>query len=68
VAVVGNHTALGAWQEDKGVSLKWSAGDVWAGQVEVPAGGTIEYKLLIRSHAQNPEALKLRASFTNFNP
>jgi hypothetical protein len=50
LAVVGNTTALGAWDEkSKGVALKWSEGDVWKGSVEVPAGGNVEYKLLIKN-------------------
>ena len=49
VCVVGNTHQLGGWDERRGVTLKWSEGDVWKGEVEVPAGGNVEYKLLIRN-------------------
>ena len=48
VCVVGNTDKLGRWDGQNGVYLKWSEGDVWKGSVEVPAGGYVEYKLLVK--------------------
>ena len=45
---MGNTDKLGRWNGQNGVYLKWSEGDVWKGSVEVPAGGYVEYKLLVK--------------------
>jgi hypothetical protein len=38
VYLVGNCDALGDWDVMKGVQLVWSAGHIWEGSVELPAG------------------------------
>jgi hypothetical protein len=43
--VVGNQAALGSWDVSKAVELKWHDGDLWAGEVEMPVGKDIEFKV-----------------------
>ncbi|KAF6262640.1 hypothetical protein COO60DRAFT_1495133 [Scenedesmus sp. NREL 46B-D3] len=38
VYLVGNCSALGDWDVLQGVRLAWSAGHIWEGSVELPAG------------------------------
>lgn len=49
VYLVGNIEALGNWDVMRGVQLVWSAGHVWEGSVELPAGLHIQYKYVVRN-------------------
>lgn len=50
LAVVGAADAFGAWAPEKALTLTWTDGDVWAGEVTIPAAagvGAVEYKLVV---------------------
>lgn len=55
LCVVGNEKALGRWKLDKAFELRWSEGDIWEGQVEVPDDAKIEYKLVKLKGIGDPE-------------
>lgn len=46
--IVGSDPMLGAWDCDKALRMRWTGGGVWAGNVELPAGGVYFYKYFIR--------------------
>jgi alpha-amylase len=48
VCVVGDHTALGAWDPARAMPLDPSAYPTWSGRVEVERGQKIEYKYVRR--------------------
>ncbi|GBF93653.1 hypothetical protein Rsub_06756 [Raphidocelis subcapitata] len=51
VAVVGSIDEFGSWQPHRAVALRWTEGDWWTGDVELPAGTNVqmEYKYVIRN-------------------
>lgn len=51
VYVVGSHPDLGSWSPTGAVKLRWTAGNVWTGQVAVQRGTTLEYKFIARDGA-----------------
>lgn len=47
LAVVGAAAAFGAWAPENAMPLSWTEGNVWAGEVALPAGGAaVEFKLI----------------------
>ncbi|HSH38157.1 MAG TPA: carbohydrate-binding module family 20 domain-containing protein [Chthoniobacterales bacterium] len=50
VFVVGDHPDLGNWQPQNAVKLRWTANDVWTGQVTVQAGTQLQYKFIRRAN------------------
>jgi len=44
--VVGNLPALGAWDAQRGLKLKWSEGHVWAAAVDLEVGSKVEFKVV----------------------
>ena len=48
MCVVGSAVELGAWNPDAALPLRWTEGNVWRGELAVPAGGAMEYKLIVR--------------------
>ena len=51
--VVGNHPDLGSWYPVRALKLRYTAGNVWTGQVAVQKGTALEYKFISRSGASN---------------
>ncbi len=52
VCVLGNHPDVGAWSvTNNAVKLRWTAGNVWTGQVAVQAGTVLEFKFVARDAA-----------------
>lgn len=48
LAVVGNTTALGSWNPNKAVPLKWTSGNYWIGPGKLSTDdGVAEYKYLL---------------------
>ena len=43
MCVVGSAVELGAWNPDAALALRWTEGNVWRGELAVPAGGAVEY-------------------------
>lgn len=43
--LVGSHPALGAWDETRGLSMTWGDGHVWTGEVPLPIGTAVEFKV-----------------------
>ncbi len=48
VFVAGNHSDLGNWIPTGAVKLRWTAGNVWVGEVGLPRGASVEYKYISR--------------------
>ncbi len=53
VFVVGNHPDLGAWDVTKAPKLRFTAGNVWTGQLAVQAGTALQYKYIRRATASD---------------
>lgn len=53
VFVVGNQADLGNWSPVDAVKLRYTAGDVWTGQVAVRRGAAVEYKFISRTDTSN---------------
>lgn len=51
IFVVGSADVLGNWAPTGSVKLRWTSGNVWTGQVALPAGANVEYKYIWRSTA-----------------
>ena len=49
--VVGAAEEIGAWNPANAVRLTWTSGNIWTGNVALPAGRTHEYKFIRRSMA-----------------
>ena len=47
LAVVGAADAFGAWNPEKAMPLAWTEGNVWVGEVGLPPGAAVEFKLII---------------------
>jgi predicted alpha/beta superfamily hydrolase len=52
VFVVGNHPDLGAGDVTRALKLRYTAGNIWTGQIAVQAGTQLQYQYLKRSTAQ----------------
>lgn len=52
VFVVGNHADLGNWDVTHSIKLRFTAGNVWTGQVAIQAGTELQYRYVKRSTAQ----------------
>ena len=53
VFVAGSHPDLGSWSPTGAVKLRWTAGNVWTGQVAVRAGEAFEFRYIHRATAAN---------------
>lgn len=53
VFVLGSAESVGSWSPTGAVKLRWTAGNVWTGQIALPAGATTAYKYVWRSTATN---------------
>jgi predicted alpha/beta superfamily hydrolase len=53
IFVVGGHPDLGNWAPTGAVRLRYTAGNVWTGQVAVRSGESFEFKYIHRSTATN---------------
>ncbi len=54
VYVVGSHPDVGSWSPtNNAVKLRWTAGNVWTGQIGIQAGTVLEYKFIARHAASN---------------
>ena len=51
VFVVGNHPDIGAWDVTRAVKLRFTAGNVWTGQIAIQAGTPLEYRFVSRATA-----------------
>jgi predicted alpha/beta superfamily hydrolase len=52
VFVVGNHADLGAGDVTHALKLRYTAGNVWTGQIAIQAGTQLQYRYIKRSTAQ----------------
>lgn len=59
LVVVGSVPELGNWILSNGAPMSWTDGDMWQAEVEIPAGGIVEYKYVIVN--QNGDALSWQA-------
>ncbi|KAI3857596.1 hypothetical protein MKW98_028860 [Papaver atlanticum] len=46
--VVGDDPILGAWDPSSAIPLKWSEGNLWKAQLDVPIDKTIEFKFILK--------------------
>ncbi|KAL4513385.1 hypothetical protein Ndes2437B_g00596 [Nannochloris sp. 'desiccata'] len=44
--LVGDISALGSWNPAKGPNMTWGDGDKWSAEISVPAGSTLEFKVI----------------------
>ena len=49
IHVIGNHTDLGNNDPTKAPRLRWTAGNIWTGQIACEAGATIGFRYIVRS-------------------
>lgn len=54
IKLVGSGPGLGDWDPSKGPSLTWQEGDVWIAKVNVPAGETLKFKVMLGHAATTP--------------
>lgn len=66
VFVVGSHPDIGNWTPTGGVKLRFTAGNVWTGQIAVRSGESIEFKYVHRSTA--PDQICNPANVTWISP
>jgi hypothetical protein len=52
VFVVGNHPDVGDWDVTRAVKLRYTAGNIWTGQIAVQSGTQLQYRFLSRGTAQ----------------
>ena len=52
VFVVGNHPDLGSWDVTHALKLRFTAGNIWTGQIAVQSGTELQYGYLKRSTVQ----------------
>ena len=45
--LAGSSPELGEWDLDRAPELSWSDGNVWRGDVELPAGSDVHFKVQI---------------------
>lgn len=45
--LVGSHPALGAWDEARGLGMTWDDGHRWSGEVPMPVGTAVEFKVRV---------------------
>ena len=55
MCVVGNHKELGRWELEKAPELRWNEGDIWTGQVELPAETSVEFKVVTVKGMGDPQ-------------
>ena len=53
VFVVGNHPDVGNWDITHAVKLRYTAGNVWTGQIAIQAGTQLQYRFISRSNANS---------------
>lgn len=46
--VIGSHEKLGAWAIDKAYPMTWTEGNVWTGDIDLPASGVFFYKYVVK--------------------
>ncbi len=62
-AVHAVHAVLaGNWNLRSALELRWTAGDVWVANVQLPVGGVYEYKYVLIDY----DTKQVRASFSVF--
>lgn len=53
--LVGDIPALGSWNATKGINMTWGDGDKWSAEISVPAGSTLEFKVIEKQGDNNDE-------------
>jgi hypothetical protein len=46
--LIGSHERLGAWAIECAAPMRWTEGNVWTGDVELPASGVFFYKYVVK--------------------
>ena len=46
--IIGSDSRLGNWDQNQGVAMTWTEGNVWQCEMELPAGGVFFYKYLVK--------------------
>ncbi|KAL6780976.1 hypothetical protein ACKKBG_A09260 [Auxenochlorella protothecoides x Auxenochlorella symbiontica] len=49
--IVGSQEGLGNWRLADGHNMKWTTGDNWVAEVDLPTGTVYEYKFVVVDHA-----------------
>lgn len=63
VFVVGNHPDLGNWDVTQAIKLRYTAGNVWTGQVAIQAGTQLQYRFISRSTANTSYCSSANATY-----
>jgi predicted alpha/beta superfamily hydrolase len=63
VFVVGNHPDLGAGDVTHALKLRYTAGNIWTGQIAVQAGTQLQYQYVKRSTAQGVWCASTNATY-----
>ncbi len=53
VFVVGSHADVGNWNVTQAVKLRYTAGNIWTGQIAIQAGTQLQYRFISRSNANS---------------
>ncbi|MGZ4967163.1 MAG: alpha/beta hydrolase-fold protein [Chthoniobacterales bacterium] len=51
IYVVGNHPDIGNWDVTQAIKLRYTAGNVWTGQIAIQAGTQLQYRFISRSNS-----------------
>lgn len=46
--IIGSDERLGNWDQNQGVAMTWTEGNVWKCEMDLPAGGVFFYKYLVK--------------------
>ncbi|OMO97576.1 Carbohydrate binding module family 20 [Corchorus olitorius] len=46
--IVGDHPMFGLWDPESAIPLNWTEGHVWAVELDIPVGKTIQFKFLLK--------------------
>jgi hypothetical protein len=47
VRLVGGVPEIGSWILSDGIECRWTEGDMWRAEAELPAGAVLEYKFVL---------------------
>ncbi|PPD66302.1 hypothetical protein GOBAR_DD36819 [Gossypium barbadense] len=47
--IVGDHPMLGSWDPESCIPLTWSEGHVWAVELDIPVGISVQFKFILKT-------------------
>jgi len=61
VFVVGNHSDVGNWDVTRAIKLRYTAGNVWTGQIAIQAGTQLQYRFIARVSCRCEDVLAVES-------